>query len=100
MFAANGGLRWRPPEQWVESGDPLLDISVGPAVGDVVLQCWVWKLQDVRQFWLGGRWSWWAGGFARAGGVAGTLHRGEGIAQVVEFLFGAGKLVGGVLEGS
>ena len=85
----------------VETGDPLLDIGVGPAVGGVFLQCWVWRLQDVRQnWWLGGRWSGWVGGFARAGGVAGTLHRGEGIAQVVEFLFGAGKLVGGVLEGS
>ena len=85
----------------VKSGDPVLNVGVGPAIGGVILQRWVWRFQDIGQnWWLVCGWSWWVGWFARACGVAGTLHRSEGIAQVVELLFGAGKFVGGVLEGA
>ena len=60
----------------VKSGDPVLDVGVGPAVGDVALEGWVWRLQDVGQnWWPVCRWSWWVGWFARACGVAGTLQK-------------------------
>ena len=80
----------------VESGDPMLDVGVCPAVRDVVLQGWVWRLQDVSRLvcW----WGWWVGWVARACGAAGALHGGEGIAQVVELLFCSGKLVCGGFE--
>ena len=31
----------------VEGGDPVLDIGMIPTVWDTILQCWVWRLQDV-----------------------------------------------------
>ena len=85
----------------VEGGDPVLDIRVVPAIWDVILQGWVWRLQDVRKDgWFVCWWSGWMGWGGRAGGVAGALHWSEGFAQVVELLFRAGQLIGGVLEGS
>ena len=72
----------------------MLDVGVRPAVRDVVLQGWVWRLQDVSQDgWLVCRWGRWVGWVSRACGAAGALHGGEGIAQVVELLFCSGKLV-------
>ena len=85
----------------VEGGDPVLDIRVVPAVWDVILEGWVWRVQDVRQDrWLGRWWSGWMGwgGWSRC--VAGALHGSEGFAQVVELLFCAGQLIRGVLKGS
>ena len=78
-----------------------MDVGVVPAVWDVILQCWVRGLQDVRKDrWFVRWWSGWMGWGGRAGGVAGALHWSEGFAQVVELLFRAGQLIGGVLEGS
>ena len=44
----------------VEGGDPMLDVGVGPAVWDIILQCWVRGLQDVRKDgWFVCWWSGW-----------------------------------------
>ena len=43
----------------VEGGDPVLDLRVIPTFGDIILQCWVWGLQDIGKGW---RFWWWWGG--------------------------------------
>ena len=52
----------------VEGGDPVLDIGVIPTVGDIILQCWVWGLQDIGKGWRGG-------GVGSCDGVAGAEGR-------------------------
>ena len=55
----------------VEGGDPVLDLWVIPTLGDIILQCWVWGLQDIGER---------AGGFGGGGvgawdGAAGAEER-------------------------
>ena len=85
----------------VEGSDPLLDLWVVPAFGDIVLQCWVWWLQDVSEGW---QFWWWRSGCmgrgGRCGGSAGALDWGEWVAQVMELLTCTSQFVVGVFEGA
>ena len=85
----------------VESSDPLLDLWVVPAFGDIVLQRGVWWLQDVGEGWW---FRWWWSGCVRRGGwcgrSAGVLDWCEWVAQVLEFLTCTSQFVVGVLEGA
>ena len=85
----------------VKGSDPLLDIWVVPAVGNVVLQGGVWWLQDVSDgWWL--RWRWCGcvgrGGWCRRS--AGVFDWCERVAEVLEFLTCPSQFVVGVFEGA
>ena len=85
----------------VEGGDPVLDLWVIPTLGDIILQCWVWGLQDIGEGWrFWWRWSGCMGWGGRCGRAVGALDWGEWVAQVLELLACAGQFVSGVLEGA